>query len=245
MISCPLDPSERDLLVMRGKDQKGARKRSGPLWRVLSQIQGTPTAVGATMTTNENSSRSQQQPLSPVLVGLAIWLFFPLGFYLLWRHPTLRTSGKWWASGIAWACFLLFATNRSAPEADTPTQTESVEEKPAKAEKEIQQNATGANFPEKKMDELYRKAFTLRLGMSPDEVFAIMGPPTKRDFFNPADHVLPGLPVVDPRPMDTSTWSSAKDPGNSFIIVNIKEGRAVNIHAHKNRGSILDLSEAR
>lgn len=61
-------------------------------------------------------NETQTKGLAPILLGLAIWLFFPLGLFLLWRHPTLGKNGKWWAAGIAWACFLVFMGSRAEKE---------------------------------------------------------------------------------------------------------------------------------
>jgi hypothetical protein len=72
-----------------------------------------------------STAESSKKPLAPIWVGLAIWLFFPLGLYLLWRHPTLGKNGKWWAAGITWACFLMFmgsrAENEGVPSPDNQT----------------------------------------------------------------------------------------------------------------------------
>ncbi len=193
----------------------------------------------------DTQSHPTKKPLNPIAVGAAIWLFFPLGFYLLWRHPTLSRNAKWWLAGLAWASLVVFVGSKSEPDhASAKTKTdEAIASDSPPAEKPPKSRSTGKNFSDKQMEELCRKAFTLRLGMSESEVFRIMGPPTKREVFNPADHALPGLPVVDPRPQDTSTWSSASDPGYYFIMVTLMEGRAVDINANKKGGSILHLSE--
>lgn len=65
------------------------------------------------MATNSDPSQGSTKPLAPVLVGLAIFLFFPLGLYLLWRHPTLGKNAKWWASGIAWAFLVLLSSGKA------------------------------------------------------------------------------------------------------------------------------------
>ncbi|HEU5119192.1 MAG TPA: hypothetical protein VFT74_21560, partial [Isosphaeraceae bacterium] len=44
-----------------------------------------------------------------VIVGLAIFLFFPVGLYLLWRHPVLGHSKKWWWAGGAWGFLVILA----------------------------------------------------------------------------------------------------------------------------------------
>lgn len=71
-----------------------------------------------------STAESSKEPLAPIWVGLAIWLFFPLGLFLLWKHPTLGKNGKWWAAGIAWACFLVFMSRNDEPSVDgTPAVT--------------------------------------------------------------------------------------------------------------------------
>jgi len=41
-------------------------------------------------------------PLAPLWVGLAIALFPPLGIYLLWNHPVLKSSSGWRKTAYAW-----------------------------------------------------------------------------------------------------------------------------------------------
>ncbi|WP_435017966.1 hypothetical protein TA3x_005589 [Tundrisphaera sp. TA3] len=36
------------------------------------------------------------------VVGLVIFVFFPLGLYLLWKHPSLGRSKRWWWAGGTW-----------------------------------------------------------------------------------------------------------------------------------------------
>lgn len=58
---------------------------------------------------------SSIKPLDPIWVGVAIAVFFPLGFYLLWKHPVLRSNRAWWGAGIAWAALYSVANlNRPA-----------------------------------------------------------------------------------------------------------------------------------
>lgn len=190
-------------------------------------------------------NESSKEGLAPVLVGLAIWLFFPLGLFLLWRHPTLGRNGKWWAAGIAWACFLVLMGSRA--EKDGPAGTDSPQgtQGPTAEASDDSGQPTSKSFSAKQMEGLYKKAFTLRIGMSPGEAFSIMGPPTKREVFNPAEHTLPGLPVVDSRFQDTATWSSSEDPGNAYVMVNFMDGRAHDIIANKKGGKVLSLSASR
>lgn len=53
------------------------------------------------------------QPMQPFWVGLALFLFFPVGFLLLAVHPGLRTRKAWWAAGTAWALLLMLAPRQS------------------------------------------------------------------------------------------------------------------------------------
>lgn len=44
----------------------------------------------------------------PVTVGVAIWLFIPVGIVLLLMNPTLRKDRRWWAGAVAWGLYLLW-----------------------------------------------------------------------------------------------------------------------------------------
>jgi hypothetical protein len=44
----------------------------------------------------------------PVTVGVAIWLFIPVGIVLLLMNPTLRKDRRWWAGAAAWGLYLLW-----------------------------------------------------------------------------------------------------------------------------------------
>lgn len=45
----------------------------------------------------------------PVTVGVAIWLFIPVGIVLLLMNPTLRRDRRWWGAAAAWGLYLLWA----------------------------------------------------------------------------------------------------------------------------------------
>jgi hypothetical protein len=64
------------------------------------------------------SRQPSKKPLAPPLVGWAMFLFFPLGLYLLWRHPTLGRNPKWWIAGIGWACLVMLFSGRDGGEGD-------------------------------------------------------------------------------------------------------------------------------
>jgi hypothetical protein len=69
---------------------------------------------------DEAANASSQEGLAPVWVGLAILVFFPLGLFLLWRHPTLRHNKTWWAVGTGWAILYLVA-NANRPSSTSET----------------------------------------------------------------------------------------------------------------------------
>ena len=71
------------------------------------------------MPSASGSGQASKKPIAPMLVGLAMFLFFPLGLYLLWQHPTLGKNAKWWASGIAWACVVMLFSGRAEKEGET------------------------------------------------------------------------------------------------------------------------------
>ncbi len=46
---------------------------------------------------------------SPLVIALAIFLFFPLGLFLLWKHPVLGRSKAWWGIGGVWGVLVSLA----------------------------------------------------------------------------------------------------------------------------------------
>jgi hypothetical protein len=47
--------------------------------------------------------------IKPKWIGLAIFLCFPIGLYLLWQHPTLGRDRRWWWVGGVWSLVILLA----------------------------------------------------------------------------------------------------------------------------------------
>jgi hypothetical protein len=79
---------------------------------------------GAPLRTNSSTSRlgirsgsvattpnpqATKPPLSTQVVGLAMFLFFPVGLYLLWKHPVLGRNKTWWWVGGVWSFLVLMA----------------------------------------------------------------------------------------------------------------------------------------
>ena len=71
-----------------------------------------------TRTSDEETITGGMQPWK---VAAAIFLFFPLGLYLLLKHPTLRRNRLWWGIALAYSAFVAAnaLTDKSAPETVT------------------------------------------------------------------------------------------------------------------------------
>jgi hypothetical protein len=89
-----------------------------------------PTTIAA------ESGSETKQPMKPFWVGLALFLFFPLGFLLLAIHPQLRTKKAWWAVGAAWALLLMMAPRQSDDTPPPPPPPAVPEEDPPKPPRE-------------------------------------------------------------------------------------------------------------
>jgi hypothetical protein len=73
--------------------------------------------------------------MKPEWVGLAIFFFFPLGLYLLWKHPTLSHRKTWWGIGGAWSLIVLLAAASGDKDKNPPAQAPAVAQTPAPAAK--------------------------------------------------------------------------------------------------------------
>lgn len=88
---------------------------------------------------------SPNKPLAPIWVGLAIFVFFPLGLFLLWRHPTLGRNGKWWAAGLAWSVLYLIGNANRPANDDTPRTTQD-DSRPVVAERPAEEIPAKRSF---------------------------------------------------------------------------------------------------
>lgn len=73
--------------------------------------------------------------IKPLYVGLAIFLFFPVGLFLLWKHPRLSRNRAWWWGGGIWSFIYLMAMlngdKNNQPSAASPTVSRSAQASPA------------------------------------------------------------------------------------------------------------------
>lgn len=60
-------------------------------------------------------------PLAPVWVGVALLFLPPLGLFLLWKQPTLRTRTMWWKAAYAWTALWTIGQVGNALSAKKPT----------------------------------------------------------------------------------------------------------------------------
>jgi len=75
-----------------------------------------PVANSAPPADAATAAAGNGKGLHPAAVGLALFLFFPLGFILLAMHPTLRSKTAWWVAGVAWALLLMLSPKAAREE---------------------------------------------------------------------------------------------------------------------------------
>lgn len=96
----PLPPSERPAESL-------SDLIAAPLLAQAKMVKGiagmVKDAVGPQDVDGDREVGTKEKVLSPIAVGLAILFFFPLGFYLLWKHPILSHDKRWWRVGYVWA----------------------------------------------------------------------------------------------------------------------------------------------
>jgi hypothetical protein len=64
--------------------------------------------IDASLVTHKSELTGHGKGIPPVVVGVAMAIMPPLGFFLLWNHPTLGTNRKWWTAASVYLVFLLF-----------------------------------------------------------------------------------------------------------------------------------------
>lgn len=156
-------------------------------------------------------------------VVIASIIFFPpLGLILLWRHPVLGKQRNWWIGACVWGLLWVVNLNREAQNTNSA---------PESGSSAITNKNTGKMFSASEMKALYKKAKTLRLGMSEQEVLSLLGTPTKTSHtdyskIDVPDSLRQAFPNMNPNPdpLDIYTWSLKSDPGNSFIMVSFQRG---------------------
>jgi hypothetical protein len=115
----------------------------------------------------------QKQPLPPLLVGIAIALLPPLGIYLLWNHPVLKTSSAWRKGAYAWGgLWLLFQIGNffSGPDEKkpNPANSASTSNAPSSAAKRAagggRKNDTAPVAPPERSGQ-YKRAWDMAVGV--------------------------------------------------------------------------------
>lgn len=143
-----------------------------------------------------------------------------------------------WIAGLMVLGFIIDRfdgdSSTAPPQSDTPPSTK----------KSLASSQQGEAFPASVMSELSRNAFTLRVGMSQAEVMDILGkPPTDTKVTDPAKFTVPGVPIIDPRPFTIYTWSSKDEPGETFVMVAIKDNRVFELSVFEGGGETLSVTE--
>lgn len=85
---------------------------------------------------HDPKTNSVIRSLSPITTGLAIFLFFPIGLIMLWRHPVLSHRKAWWWAGGIWGCLVVMAI-RSGDQAKQPLVAEVAQAAPTGAVNEV------------------------------------------------------------------------------------------------------------
>lgn len=194
------------------------------------------------MNTESRSLQGAEKPLAPVLVGLAIFLFFPLGLYLLWKHPSLGRNAKWWASGIAWACMVVLFSGRAEKEQSSqPTEAEKTEVATSSSSQKSQKR-TNRKPPKIKisldkkapeLQEAYKEGFDAGIALAYerlDEIDALAGRTDAKKYINAHPEVSAAL-----EEQQTTMWKqigdSAANLGGTLADL-ASRGVAKNLNKH-------------
>lgn len=85
----------------------------GTAMRLLAAIDSSEVPLGDGLGDGLHARTSGKETntggMQPWKVAVAIFLFFPLGLYLLLKHPTLRHNRVWWGVALTYSAFV--ATN--------------------------------------------------------------------------------------------------------------------------------------
>jgi len=82
----------------------------------------------------------------PITVGVAIWLFIPVGIVLMLMNPKLRKDRRWWAGAAAWGVCLLWLgrSQEVSTPSDEPAASQSANKKPETTQPSSEQSVTQA-----------------------------------------------------------------------------------------------------
>jgi hypothetical protein len=111
----PAPPAPRATVAVGGPREPAMRSapvppNAGPVPSLQPTVGTAPAGDAATATAGGGKG------LHPAAVGLALFLFFPLGFILLAMHPTLRSKTAWWVAGVAWALLIMLSPKAAREE---------------------------------------------------------------------------------------------------------------------------------
>lgn len=148
---------------------------------------------------------------SPVVVGLAIILIFPVGLYLLWKHPVLGRRRTWWWAGGTWGLLLsLIALGRNGDEAASPR---------AQALRQVE--LAGGPAPDGRAGAKHSVLDGQPEGITPEAVLAIVEPlsVTGIDYSKgPRGETLVSRDGFDEDAKKPATESGFIDPDGMFVL---------------------------
>jgi hypothetical protein len=155
--------------------------------------------------------------ISALLVATAIFIFFPLGLYLLWRHPTLRSQKWWWCAAALWSLIVLVGASReeSSQEASAPSKAPFPAEVADTSTGDFRSSPIKKSGRRKPVD--MTQVFRIKKGMTESQVTAILGEPHESQ-----QMVIDSTPF-SPRRL-TATWTYRGDHKQDFILLGIEDG---------------------
>lgn len=169
--------------------------------RAAEPASASPRAAQASSPHPTPSHAAETQGLHPFLVGLALCLFFPLGFFLLARHPVLKHKKAWWAGGAAWALLVLLSPRSPSEDSTAPPETPGHNHSDTTAEKGTVSPKGGENAARDKPKGMYAIGDTFTLG---DFTYTINNVTTRRAIGTSAFGTFMG---------------ETASPGATFVIV--------------------------
>jgi hypothetical protein len=154
----------------------------------------------------------------PIVIGLAALFFFPVGLYLVWKHPTWSVNKKRILTGTL--AVLLLGAIGSASDDKTKNESRKTEgiqpgllatAAPPTSVKNNSSDRYASSSEWKRLAEVLVK--DVKVGMSAEQVRSLMGDPHDVN-----EHHVAGKQIV------IWTWKKQEDPQNSFIHLDVSGG---------------------